>query len=333
MDAGLAALVVGAGSIGMRHARNLDRLGAAVAVVDADPDARSRAIETLGVDAYADLKEALATAKPDVAVVCTPNSTHVEVATTAARRGCDLFVEKPLSHAMDGVADLEARIVDRDLVTLVGCNLRFLPELQKVKQLLEDDAIGPVRAVRIQGGSYLPEWFPEKDYRDAYSARSDLGGGVILDYIHEINYARWLFGEFETVSAMTGQHSNLEIDTNDVAGILARTANDLVCQFHLDYVQRPTSRSCHVVGEAGTICWSWSEERVRWFDVDAEAWRSYERPDGWELNDMYFDEMDHFLDSVIGRSPTICPMSCGRRDIEVALAARESAASGRHVSL
>ena len=103
---------------------------------------------------------------------------------------------------------------------------------------------------------------PDKDYRTAYSASEDLGGGVVLNHIHEINYARWLLGEFRPVSAMLGQRSHLDVETNDVAAIITETADDAICEFHMDYVQRVYSRSCHVVGEEGTIRWSWGDATV-----------------------------------------------------------------------
>jgi predicted dehydrogenase len=331
MYEGLRALVAGAGSIGRRHARNLSTLGVAVAVADPDETARATASEEFGVETYTSIEDGLNTA-PDFVVVCAPNRFHVEIATAGAKAGCHLFVEKPLSHTLDSLSELTAAVTANELTTLVGCNMRFVPELRKIRELLDDSVVGPVRAARVEGGSYLPDWYPDKDYRDAYSARADLGGGVILDYIHEINYSRWLFGEFETVSAMTGQVSHLDIETNDVAGILARRSDGMVCEFHLDYVQREPSRSCHIVGDEGTIRWSWTDGTLEWSLADNQR-RSFERPDDWEVNDMYVDEMKHFLDCVVAGTHTTCPISCGRHDLELALAARESSETGSHVDL
>jgi len=326
-------LVVGGGSIGRRHAENLCALGAEVAVVETDADVRTTLVSDLDVDGYTSLTEALGATNPDFVVVATPNSTHVDLAIEAAEAGCHLFVEKPLSDRLERVDTLESIVADRDLITLVGCNLRFHPEIERIRSLLEQGVIGDVVAARIEGGSYLPDWFPESDYSESYSARPDLGGGVILDYIHEINYARWFFGEFQTVSAMASQQSALDIETNDVAGIVARVSDGPLCEFHLDYVQREYSRSCHIIGEAGTIRWSWNDARVEWYTAADDEWHTFVRPDDWARNDMYRDEMQHFLDCLQTGSETTCPISSGRRDLEVALAARESATSGRHVEL
>lgn len=326
------ALVVGGGSIGRRHIRNMQELGLDVAVVDRNEEVRAELTANLGLTTYEVLSEGLDSESPTIVLVCTPNRFHIDVATEAAQAGCHLFIEKPLSHKMTGVADLKAAVSERDLVTLVGCNLRFHPEIIKIRELLKNNVVGPIVAARIEGGSYLPRWFPDTDYRESYSAREDLGGGVILDYIHEINYARWFFGEFETVSAIAGQRTQLDIETNDIAGILAETVDGIICEFHLDYIQREDSRSCHIIGENGTIRWSWENERVDWYVADEDTHSTYERPADWEMNDMYIEEMKHFLSRIRSHEATTCPVPCGERDLAVALAARQSAESGRHVS-
>jgi hypothetical protein len=91
----------------------------------------------------------------------------------------------------------------------------------------------------------------------------------------------------------------LEIETNDVAGILARTVEGTICEFHLDYVQREYSRSCHIIGEEGTIRWSWEDEQVEWYVADKDRWYSFDRPNDWTMNDMYLGEMEHLLSCLV----------------------------------
>lgn len=310
----------------------MQRIGVDVAAVDPDPTVREALTTDFDVETYAALSEGLTEFDPDFVVVGTPNRYHVKVATEAAEAGCHLFIEKPLSHEMGGVEALKSVVSQQNLVSLVGCNLRFNPELRRIRRLLQNGRIGPIVAARIEGGSYLPEWFPDSDYTDSYSAREDLGGGVILDYIHEINYARWFFGEFDTVSALAGQRTQLDIETNDIAGILAETADGIVCEFHLDYIQREYSRSCHIIGENGTIRWSWDTQRVEWFVADEDTHSTYERPADWEMNDMYVAEMEHFILAIENNEETVCPIECGQKDLAVGLAARESALTGQHIS-
>jgi hypothetical protein len=130
---------------------------------------------------------------------------------------------------------------------------------------------------------------------------------------------------------MAGQQSQLEIETNDVAGILAQTSEGTICEFHLDYVQREYSRSCHIIGEDGTIRWSWPDEQVEWYVAKEDTWYSFDRPDRWTVNDMYLEEIEHFLSCIQTHEETICPIGCGQSDLAVALAARESSKSQSYV--
>lgn len=323
-----SGVVAGAGSIGRRHANNLVDLGVKVSLVDPDDEVRKSIENESDFDVYESLHYPLDQELIDFVVVAAPNRFHIDIAIEAAESDCHLFVEKPLSDSMSRINELENLVKQKNLVSLVGCNLRFQPEIKKMRELLNDNVIGNVIAARIEGGSYLPEWFPDTDYTKSYSAREDLGGGVILDYIHEINYARWFFGEFDTIMAMTGQRSKLEIETNDVAAILAESMDNVICEFHFDYIQRSYSRSCHIIGEDGTIRWSWPEERVNWYIANDRDWHSFERSRDWEINEMYVDEIRHFLECIKNHEETICPVDCGRRDLMFALAAQESASSG-----
>lgn len=325
-------LVVGCGSIGSRHARNLRSIGVDdVTVFDTDHRKAEALSEELDVAEAASMEEAW-DAGPDVTVVCVPNRYHVPVALEAAERDCHLFIEKPLSDSMDGVDELLEATERRDLRSMVGCNLRFHPAIRKMNELVSDGTVGRVIGARMEFGSYLPSWHPDEDYRESYSARADLGGGVILDHIHEIDYARWLLGEIAAVSAFTGHTSHLDIETEDTASVLVRFDSGAIGQLHLDYVQREYSRSCKIIGDDGTVHWEWDENVVTLRLPDGEC-HSHEVDDGWELNDTYVDEMEHFLDCVSHGNETRCPVEEGRADLEVALAAKESAATGKHVRL
>jgi predicted dehydrogenase len=110
---------------------------------------------------------------PELVIVATPTALHAEHALAAARRGCHVFVEKPLAHSSAGVWELADEVARRDLISLVGCNMRFHPGPAAVKRLLDSGAIGRVLFARLHAGSYLPEWRPGQDYRESYSAKAD----------------------------------------------------------------------------------------------------------------------------------------------------------------
>lgn len=326
-------LVIGCGSIGKRHISNLIVLRAGE--IRACDGVRERAQETgtrFGIETGTSLAAAWKW-MPDVVLIATPPSSHVELAIEAARRGCDLFIEKPLSDRTRGIRELSGLVRKKDLVSMVGCNLRFHPGLVHVKQLLENRRIGRVVSAAVEFGQYLPDWHPAEDYRSGYSARVDLGGGVILDAIHEIDYIRWLIGEVKAVACMAGIFSSLELRTEDTAAMLLYFTRGAVGEVHLDYVQRAYSRRCKLVGEEGTIAWDFTAGTVRWFAADDGCWRTFRTPRTWDVNRMYIDEMRHFLASRASRVRTCLDVDEAARVLEIAFAAKRSAKSSAFVRM
>lgn len=324
-DHRMRLLVVGCGSIGKRHIVNLRTLGVTdIVAVDPRRDRRLEVQEKLQVKAVEHLESAWEL-RPAAAVIATPSAFHVPQAIEAAEHGCHLFIEKPLSDGMKGVERLLELVRKRKLITLVGCNMRFVPGIQKMKALIAEGAIGKVVALRAEAGQYLPDWRPWDDYRHGYSAKRSLGGGVILDGIHELDYARDLLGEVEGVSCFAGKLGNLEIDTEDVAAILLRHRSGAISEIHLDYVQRARSRNCEVIGQEGTIRWDFLSGQVQCYRSLSGKWETFHAPEGWELNQMYLDEMRHFLHCIAGDERTVCDVFEGEQVLRVALAARESA--------
>jgi len=291
---------------------------------DVNADQCRNVEKEFGVKTYSSLDEALSQ-NPDIALICTPTSLHIPAAMAAARKGCHLFIEKPLSHTMEGVDELIEIVAQKKLISLVGCNMRFHPGLMKVKMLLEAEAIGRVIAARIEAGQYLPDWHPSENYRKGYSAKSNLGGGVILDAIHEIDYIRWMLGEVESIACFSGRVSKLEIETEDTAAIIMRFISGTIGEVHLDYIQRVYSRTCHIIGDEGTIRWDYNTGEVRYYSAETKEWQIFKNPPGWIPNQMYLDELSHFLRCINGEEQPTLDIIQGELVLKIALAAKASA--------
>jgi predicted dehydrogenase len=321
-------VVVGLGSIGQRHLRNLRALGVEKLMAVSRSSRPLADAELLnGVRIFQDLDTALEH-RPSAVLVATPTSLHLPVAQAAAARGCHLFIEKPLSDSLDGVDELIRTVDAKKLAALVGYSLRFHPALIYLRGLISEGRIGRVLSVRAEVGQYLPDWHPWEDYRQGYSASRALGGGVILDLSHEIDYLYWLFGPARRVFCLAGKHSELEIDTEDVAEILMECERAPIVEIHLDYLQRVPSRSCQVIGELGTIRWGYYANRVDVQSPDASVSASREFP-AFERNQMFLDEMAHFLRCLDGRETPVVSLAESRQSLEIALAALQSSRDGR----
>jgi predicted dehydrogenase len=315
-------VVVGGGSIGARHLRNLCRLEAGVlALVEPDDARRARLTDECRALGYRSLEEALGW-RPDCAVIATPTHLHVPLALQAARTGCNLLIEKPLSHNDDGVLELRREIDRRDLITLVACNMRYHPGPARVKGLLVEGAIGKVLAARLHTGSYLPRWRPEQDYRRSYSASAE-HGGAILDCIHEIDVALWCFGPARFLAAAAVPATPLGLETDGLAELLLRHDSGVLASVHLNFLQRDMQRSMQVIGSEGTIRWEFTAGCVEVFERSGGLARVIPQPEDWQLNQMYVDQLAHFLDAVRWRRQTVNPLSGGVAALEIALAARQ----------
>lgn len=300
-------------------------LGPTVIAYDPDPR-RTRAASDLGAD-VASSDDDLFHAGIDAIFICTPPSLHTDGVQRALVANLDVLVEKPLATELESAAELVAKVEQQGRILAVGYNLRFHAGLREAKRLIDSGALGRTLIVRAEFGQYLPDWRPSQDYRDGYNAKASLGGGILLDQSHEIDYVRWIFGEVVAVSAVTARLSDLAIDVEDTALIHARLEGGAVAEIHLDSVRRDYRRSCTVIGTEATLEWD-LRHGVCVRRPGGNVERSQIAPD---VNDMYLMEARDLLDRIRTRQ---IPEANGRtalRVLEITLAARRSAIEKREV--
>jgi predicted dehydrogenase len=295
---------------------------------------RHRSCEDLpppGIDHCVTSLEQAVRLRPQAAVIANPASHHLESARALADAGVHLMIEKPIAHTSRGVPELIASCRARRIVLMTGYNLRFSPSLQHFQSVLRDKRVGRVLSVRAEVGQYLPSWRPDSDYRDGVSARAELGGGVLLELSHEIDYLRWMLGEVRWVSAVVRKQSSLEIDVEDVAHLALGfdspgTDGDLAASLSMDCVRQDTTRTCSVIGESGTLRWDAVRGTVELFERGAAAWSTlfahHPQPD-----ESYVEEWRHFLDCILHERPPLVSGSDGLEVLRVVEAARLSSSS------
>lgn len=337
-------LLVGLGGIGQRHLRNLRTLFGAELEIDAYRVRRERTLlneqlqivpgpdveTTHGVRVFGDLERALER-RPEVVFVANPSSLHIPVALAAARAGAHLFIEKPLSHSLEDVERLALELERQKKVGLVGYQLRWHPGFLLLQKRLQQAAIGTPFSARAEVGEYLPGFHPYEDYRRMYASRRDLGGGVTLSQIHEIDLLYALFGMPRRVFALGGKVSKLEIDADDLCASLLEferpDGGRLIAELHQDFFQRPASRSLRVIGDGGRMEWSLSERSfTRWDQSGVRL--EFEDYSELPRNQMFMQELTEFF-SCIERGQACDPdVRAGAASLRVALALLESQTSG-----
>lgn len=237
-------LFFGLGSIGIRRARILiDNFRHELYAFRSTDRPAGNSLGIREVRTWGEVKNL----KPDVAFITNPTFLHVETALKCALSGMHLFIEKPLSHNLDGLSSLESVCRKKKLTCYVGYCLRFHPVIEKMRELIRSKK---VRHARVTCTSYLPDWRQGQDFRKSYSVSSKKGGGVILELSHELDYIQHLFGKIDKLEGSFGRSSCLAQDAENFADILI-TAGRTFVNVHLDYFSRISERSIKVDFDGG----------------------------------------------------------------------------------
>jgi predicted dehydrogenase len=240
-------LIIGLGSIAHKHIYALRALSDKVNIYALRSGIN--ATKTEGVTDIHDLDDVKIVF--DFAIIANPTSSHYSTITQLLSFHIPLFIEKPLFHTLENGEALIQQCIEANIATYVACNLRFHPCLRFMKTYLDNNT-KQINEVNIYSGSYLPDWRPQRDFRTIYSAIPELGGGVHLDLIHELDYAYWLFGTPDHHQKILTNHSSLKIDSIDFAhyNLLYKsfTANITV-----NYYRKHTKRELEILLEEDTI--------------------------------------------------------------------------------
>lgn len=325
------ALFIGLGSIGKRHLRVLRSLGNFnVIALRSKPAAPGTVSQEEGIKNVYSLEEALYS-YPDFAIVSNPTSLHVLTCLQLLAEKIPVLLEKPIAIDIEGgKALLNASEAFRTPV-LVGYQLRHHPGFMLAKETLDSGELG--RALHFLGyvGQYLPDWRPTQDYTKSYSAKPEMGGGVLLDLSHEIDIARALMGPVSTVACLCGRVSNLDIESDDCADLLL-AHNHSQTSIHLDYLSREYTWYSVISCERGVICWDYGEGFVSIVKAGSEV-RRWVCPPEFDRDALFCAQMRHFLEVVDHTRLPMVSLSDGLATLELVIAAGNSQATGKHVAL
>lgn len=320
-------LVVGCGSIGERHIRCLGSCQE-VEVTPCDPrDERLEEMVALygtrpGIADYADadLDEF------DAVLICTPSNLHIPQAMRACEHGCHLFVEKPIAVDMAGVDELTQAAGERELVLQVGYTLRHHPLLSSARELVNRGAIGTVYMADICCGAFIGDARPE--YAQLYWASRATGGGVLYDASHELDLIQWFLGPVAEVSCMA-KHFKLDVDADvdDGATLIMRTEGGVLVSMFCNDIQRNYKRGGQIIGDKGTVEYSYDESRFSLYQGDTGTWIHEAKQ--FERDDFYVNQMQNFCAAIRGEQEPRVSGEDGKLALALALAAYRSAAEKR----
>ena len=280
----MRVLIVGLGSIAVKHVAALKNINPNVKIYALRSSLEANKIKGIqNLFSFDELQRIVI----DFAIISNPTFAHKETIKALIPFHIPLFIEKPLFSKLNQ-GKLIQKITRKEINTYVACNLRFLGSLQFVKKYIAHKIINEVN---IYCGSYLPDWRPQQNYKHCYSANKDLGGGVHIDLIHEVDYAYWLFGKPEKIRRTFSSESSLNINSYDYANYLL-SFKGFHANIVLNYFRRDPKRTLEIVLEEETITVDLLKNKVyKNFNVIFESKK--------KIIDTYRDQLEFFIDTIL----------------------------------
>lgn len=315
----MKVVIIGLGSIGKRHTKIIRSLYPDTDIYAYRSEKKEENSNEENIKYIYDINKVFSY-KPDIAFITNPTSLHIDMALLAAESGCNLFVEKPLSNRLDNIEKLINLVKKKELITLMGCNMRFNSIILHIKKYIDEKLFGDVLSFNVSCGSYLPEWRPWQDYTKSYSASKKLGGGVVLDLIHEIDYAKWIFGDFIKIRSIVDKISDLSIETEDYADIIVKTSRGIVGTIHLDYYRKISQRKIEVVFQNGILIGDLINNNLSLISKEKNKVLNF----NFDRNYMYEEQIKYFFECIRSQKKTFNDIEEGYNVLKLALKIKEN---------
>lgn len=317
-------LIAGLGSIGRRHLRNLVALGERDIVLFRTGKSTLPDADLEGYPVDYDLDAALGR-NPTAVIVANPTALHLDVAIPAAQAGCHLLIEKPVSHSMERVADLQRAVERGGGRVLIGYQYRFHPSLRQAAEWLRSGKLGRIVSATAEYGEFLPGWHPWEDYRAGYSARVDLGGGAILTLSHIVDSLLWLLGPGKLLAVRSQIVPELAPEAESAATLFMAFQGGTTGVATMDYLRRPKVHRMEFVGTHGTATWNEATGNADLLLNRLSAEESAPLPSGYDRNDLFVAELAHFVRVARGEDEPACTLEDGLRTLQLLVQAKEMA--------
>jgi len=324
-------LIVGCGSIGERHLRCFQRTGRAVPVAcEVNAEVLRKVCDTYAVAGFSGLDAALAAARYDGAVVCTPANSHLPIASRLLEHGAHVLIEKPLSTSLDDVPALQQTVARTGRFCAVAYTYHFMPGIRALREEVRSGRFGkPLQAV-VQAGQHFPTFRPA--YRQIYYTRHETGGGAIQDLLtHFVNALEWIVGPATRVYVEAAHQFLDGVTVEDTVCLTARHG-DVLASYALNQFQPPNEALYQVHCERGSLKYEYHEQRWAEWPRGADAWQYHPAPVR-ERDDLFVAQANAFLDAMEGRPTDLATVDEAIQTLKVNLANLESWRTGQPVEI
>ena len=288
-------LIVGFGSIGKKHLKSLRQIfpAAEIAIFRRN----NSSFIPIGADYLFSNWSQVEGFSPDIALICTPASMHLDAVRILAPLGVHLFIEKPMTATLDQAIELVDLVANLPIRVMIGYNLRYSPSLIFFKQCMDRRLVGDALSIRCEVGQNISTWRPGTDLMESVSLLSEMGGGVLLELSHEIDYLHWIFGEIKLIGGLISRKKRLNFEVEDEANLIFEikdnASNSRLCaSVNLDFLRWDTTRYCLAICELGTLRWDGILGEVSLLEKDSKSWRTIY----FSENDLEKSYLNQFID-------------------------------------
>jgi len=320
-------LVAGTGSIGQRHARLLaERDDVELFLCDSSPACLDEACRHANCTRlFDDYRQALA-AGPDAVFVCTPHGLHRPMSVAALEAGCHVFCEKPLA---ENVKDAEAIVAAAEAagkILQVGYLMRLHPTILRLRSMIDEGELGTLVGGRAMVGTYFTLMASRNRFQ---TPQPD---ALVLDYSHQPDFLSVLFGQVTRVTAEATTLGQLPLTQEpNVIAMTLRYASGALVQLHLDYVQYPNRHLLEVYGDGKSAFVDFDSGEIRTYGQGSEE----HQVENFHLerDELMRDEIDNFLQAIVGQQPVACSGTDGVAVLRIVEATLRSARELRSVEV
>ena len=257
--------IIGVGTMGSGHARNLQSVDEVqvVAVADANAEQARKVGEEVGARAFSDWRELLKSGVEAV-LVATPHPLHSEIVIEAARCGKHVLCEKPLAESVKR-ADAMVRAC-RDAKVLLGVvfQQRADPSRALIHQMVQDGALGELHRVAMSAPWYRPQaYYDSGSWRGTWNGE---GGGILMNQApHSLDMFAWIGGMPQRVQAVaTTRLHNIEVENTALA--VCDYGDGKVGSFYASTSDVPAMETFEVAGERGVL--RWENGKVSFYELE-----------------------------------------------------------------
>ena len=307
--------VIGLGNISVRHRRNLKKLYPKAEILAMSASGRPITnkppySDRVLLDTNDFINEGV-----EFAIVASPATSHAEQAIPLIKAGIPVLIEKPVTADLDSLCELQKIMEVNETPVAVGYCLRYLTSSSKLKKALGKKLIGNITNIFIEVGQYLPDWRPNKNFRQSVSAKLSLGGGALLELSHELDYLQWLFGPCKVEHAVIRSSDSLSLEVEDIADLFLRTEDGAVVVVHLDFIQRKPRRFCSILGDEGRLDWDLLANEVTLHDSTGSSQLFSDTKS--DHNEMYMNMLKDFTLFIKGEKNRCVLFSEAKATIEL----------------